>query len=142
MPSVASTSPLAGFKQKGTKIMSRPLTFLASILAASIGVAGPAFAHAHLQSATPADAAIVHAAPAELDLVFTEELNLKFSGATLTGPDKAAIETGAAALKGSDKTLVIPVSGKLEAGSYTVEWHVLSTDGHKTNGTYSFSVKP
>ncbi|MDU5691430.1 MAG: copper resistance protein CopC, partial [Citrobacter freundii] len=29
----------------------------------------------------------------------------------------------------------------LEAGKYTVDWHVVSVDGHKTKGQYTFSVK-
>ena len=28
-----------------------------------------------------------------------------------------------------------------QAGKYTVDWHVVSVDGHKTKGQYTFSVK-
>jgi methionine-rich copper-binding protein CopC len=38
--------------------------------------------------------------------------------------------------------LSVPVIGTLQPGIYTVEWHALSTDGHKTTGSYSFTVKP
>ena len=37
----------------------------------------PAFAHAHLKSATPAMGGTVATAPTELDLKFTEGVNLK-----------------------------------------------------------------
>jgi methionine-rich copper-binding protein CopC len=37
---------------------------------------------------------------------------------------------------------MVPVTDELVAGTYTVEWHVLSTDGHKSRGTYGFTVKP
>ena len=38
--------------------------------------------------------------------------------------------------------LTAPVKAKLMAGTYTVSWHAVATDdGHRTNGTYSFSVK-
>jgi methionine-rich copper-binding protein CopC len=109
---------------------------------ASLALAGQAFAHAHLKAAVPADKATVAASPAELDLSFSEELNLTFSGIKVTGPGKTGVKTGEASLKEDDKTLVVPVSGTLGAGSYTVEWHALSTDGHKTSGSYSFTVQP
>lgn len=108
---------------------------------ASIALAGQAFAHAHLQSSTPADKAAV-VSPGEIDLTFTEELNLKFSGVTLTGPDKGEVKLGDGMLEEGDKVLMVPVSDKLAPGSYTVDWHVLSTDGHKTSGTFTFTVNP
>jgi len=40
------------------------------------------------------------------------------------------------------KTLMVPLAETLSPGAYAVEWHILSTDGHKTNGTYAFTVKP
>ena len=108
-----------------------------------VAVSAPAFAHAHLTSATPAVNGIVATAPTELDLKFSEGLNLKFTGVKITGPAKAAVATGDAALSaGDDTTLVVPVSGTLAPGSYAVAWHALSTDGHKTSGIYTFTVKP
>ena len=105
--------------------------------------AAPAFAHAHLKSAVPAIGGTIATSPTELDLTFSEGLNLKFTGATVSGPDKAAVTTGDASLgSGGDTTLVVPVSGPLAAGTYMVAWHALSKDGHKTTGTYKFTVKP
>ncbi|WP_413991565.1 copper homeostasis periplasmic binding protein CopC [Labrys okinawensis] len=112
--------------------------------AALIGLAatGSAFAHAHLKSAVPAVNGTVDKAPTELDLTFTEDLNLKFSGVTVTGPDKAVVQTGTAMLMEKNTVLMVPLSGTLGAGTYTVSWHALSGDGHKTNGSYKFTVKP
>ena len=107
-----------------------------------LALAGQAFAHAHLQSATPAVDGIVAAAPTELDLTFSEDLNLKFSGIKVTGPDKAAVTTGEGMLMNKNTTLMVPVTGSLKAGTYTVDWHALSADGHKTQGSYKFTVKP
>jgi len=36
---------------------------------------------------------------------------------------------------------MVPVTGTLADGSYTVDWHALSGDGHKTHGSYTFTVK-
>ena len=70
-------------------------------------------------------------------------MNLAFTGVEVKGPGKKAVVTGKAALReGDDSTLVVPIAGTLPAGTYTVAWHALSTDGHKTSGTYTFTVKP
>jgi methionine-rich copper-binding protein CopC len=110
--------------------------------AISIAFAGQAVAHAHLTSAVPAADGAVKTAPSELDLTFSEGLNLKFSGIKVTGPDKATVKTGEGMLMNRGTTLMVPITDKLSAGKYTVEWHALSTDGHKTNGSYSFTIAP
>jgi methionine-rich copper-binding protein CopC len=116
---------------------------IVATLAFGLGLTGQASAHAHLTSATPAVGGTVATAPTELDLKFSEGLNLKFTGVKVTGPAKAPVATGDAALgAGDDTTLVVPISDALAAGSYSVAWHALSTDGHKTSGTYKFTVKP
>ncbi len=122
--------------------MSRTLTRSSLAAAAVIGLAGQAFAHAHLTSSSPADKAAVAASPTELDLSFSEALNLKFSGLTITGAGNVSVETGDPMLMQGDMVLMVPVSQTLAAGTYRVEWHVLSTDGHKTSGSYSFTVTP
>jgi len=107
-----------------------------------LGFAGQAFAHAHLTKSAPADKATVATSPAELDLHFSEELDITFSGLKIIGPDKAVVKTGNAMLMDAGKTLMVPLPETLGPGSYAVEWHVLSTDGHKSSGTYGFTVKP
>ena len=39
-------------------------------------------------------------------------------------------------------TAMMAGSGPLAAGTYKVEWHAVSTDTHKTQGSYSFTVNP
>lgn len=105
------------------------------------GLSSQAFAHAHLKSSTPADKSEVNT-PAELDLTFSEELNLRFTGVKVTGPKKYAVTTGDAMLMDGNVELMVPLSEKLAPGAYIVEWHALSADGHKTNGAFTFTVKP
>jgi len=116
--------------------------FTALLLVALLCTAGRALAHAHLTDSLPPDKATVAAAPAEIDLHFSEELNIKFSDAKITGPGKASVKTGAPVLVDEGKTLKVPLSEPLGPGAYSVDWRVLSTDGHKSNGNYSFTVKP
>lgn len=107
------------------------------------GLVGQAWAHAHLRESVPAADASVQTSPTELDLRFSEGLELAFTGLTLTAAGDKPIPTGPARLDPSDAALlVVPVVGALAAGAYTVDWHALSADGHKTQGRYVFSVKP
>lgn len=100
------------------------------------------WAHAHLQQQIPAANSEVSPAPTALTLNFSEGVEPGFSGVTLTGPDKRIIPVGKAARSESDKAqLIIPLNETLGGGLYTVEWHVVSVDGHKTKGQYQFSVK-
>ncbi|MDZ5449594.1 copper homeostasis periplasmic binding protein CopC [Labrys sp. ZIDIC5] len=122
--------------------VTRKVSSLILAAALGLGATGAALAHAHLKSSAPAGDSAV-AAPATLELHFSEGVDLKFSGVSLTGPDQKAIATGDAAHAGNDEaSLSVPVAAKLAPGKYTVQWHVLSKDGHKVKGSYSFDVKP
>ncbi len=110
----------------------------AALLAGTIG----ASAHAHLKTSAPAADAVV-TAPAEIDLAFTEGVNLRFTGLAIVGPGGAAVPVGPARLgPGGDATLVVPITGPLTAGLYTIAWHALAVDGHGTEGSFSFTVRP
>jgi methionine-rich copper-binding protein CopC len=98
------------------------------------------FAHAHLQSATPAANATV-SAPGELRLVFSEGIEPSFSVVTLTGSDGKSVALQALhTAPGDQKTLIVTPAATLVAGQYKVEWQALSVDTHKSNGTYNFKV--
>lgn len=108
---------------------------------ATVALSNAAHAHAHLQAAQPPIGGTVKEAPTELDLKFSEELNLKFTGVKVTGPDKKEVKTDNAMLMGGDKTFMVNLPAGLGDGTYKVEWHALSQDGHKTHGDYKFTVK-
>jgi methionine-rich copper-binding protein CopC len=121
-----------------------PVRLLPALLAAgAMLVSSQAFAHAHLKAATPAAESTVQNAPAALTLKFTEGLELKFSGVKVSGPGQADVAIGTATLDPKDDTLLnVPLPKTLAPGQYQVQWHAVATDGHKTNGTYRFTVQP
>jgi methionine-rich copper-binding protein CopC len=53
----------------------------------------------------------------------------------------AGIKTGAVKRNEKDKAQLIVPGTNAGAGTYQVDWHVVSVDGHKTKGSYHFSVK-
>ncbi|HEY0275005.1 MAG TPA: copper homeostasis periplasmic binding protein CopC [Paenirhodobacter sp.] len=115
-------------------------TLLISGCIATFAFAGQAMAHAHLSASVPAAEATVDS-PKLIEMTFTEPLELKLSTAMVMSSAGAHIATAAPVLGGDGMTLIVPLTGPLAAGTYGVMWQVLSVDGHKTSGNYSFSVK-
>lgn len=121
----------------------RRLPFLIAATAL-VAFAGAANAHPKLLSASQAANATV-AKPAQIKLQFSEKLMPAFSKADLTMaamPGMAAMKMpSTAALAADGRTLVVTPKGRLAAGRYTVDWHIVSTDTHKVAGNYAFTVK-
>ena len=119
----------------------------AAILVTAFAGVGAAEAHPKLLSAKPA-AASEGAAPARIELHFSEKLVPAFSGMdvqlvsmpgmTIKTPMKMPVKTSV----GPDGMTVIGEPGKpLSAGSYRVNWHVVSTDTHRVAADYMFTVR-
>lgn len=101
-----------------------------------------ASAHAHLKTETPAADSVLTASPTELSLGFSEGIEPNFSKITLTDASHKTVQTGKMVLAANDNTqAVLPLPAALSAGQYIVSWNVVSVDGHKTHGQYSFTVK-
>ncbi|MBW8756836.1 MAG: copper homeostasis periplasmic binding protein CopC [Burkholderiales bacterium] len=113
-------------------------TFTLAVLSLASAVA---FAHARLQSSTPANGASVGPAPTELRLQYNEPVEAAMSSVRITGPGDAAVATDrVVADPGDDKVLVQPLP-RLAAGDYRVQWTTMGHDGHHTKGEIRFAVK-
>ncbi len=99
-----------------------------------------AFAHAQLESSTPPVGGTVDS-PSQIRLEFSEGVEPKFSGLTLTGPDGASTLGAPSVETGHQNVLIVPVAKALAPGVYTVKWHAVSVDTHHTQGTFQFTVK-
>ncbi len=113
---------------------------LAVLLAAALS--STASAHAFLTRAVPPVGSTVKAAPTEVAITYSESVEPTFS--TIEVTDAAGTRVDARDLHispDSDKRLMIGLK-PLPAGTYTVTWHATSTDTHKTEGSYSFTVRP
>jgi len=94
-------------------------------------------AHAFLDHASPLVGSTVASAPAEVVLTFTQNLEASFSTVQVTGPGGARVDQGRASVSGNTMRVGIKSVGP---GSYRVQWHALSVDTHKTEGSFSFHV--
>ncbi|PVZ82777.1 hypothetical protein C9426_28555 [Serratia sp. S1B] len=122
--------------------MSAKIRLIGTIIVFSLGLfSQPLLAHAHLKTVIPAKDATVSPAPQVLMLNFSEGIELNFSKVKVSGADNQAVKTGKLVLApDNNKQLQVPIETQLMAGKYHVDWHIVSVDGHKTKGQYSFTV--
>jgi hypothetical protein len=107
----------------------------------ALAMASQALAHAHLTSSDPTAKATV-ASPKQITLHFTETLNPQFSGIELTMPQMANMAKPAKVAVSADKlSMVVTPNAPLPAGVYKVSWHAVTTDTHRTQGDFIFTVK-
>jgi methionine-rich copper-binding protein CopC len=111
-------------------------------MAALLGMATGADAHAFLDHARPAVGSSVAAAPAELQLWFTQALEPAFSTVQVVGPSGARVDQGPSRVGVDDPTRLSVGLQPLAPGRYRVIWRVVSVDSHVTNGDFSFTVGP
>lgn len=109
---------------------------LATLSAAFLIGATAAEAHARLAHASPAPGSTVATSPSEVTLSFTENLEPKFSGAEVQNAAGARVDQGSSA---SGNSMRVGLKS-LATGAYSVHWHALSVDTHKTKGTFNFRV--
>jgi copper resistance protein C len=122
--------------------MTRVSTIAIAASLAFVCAATGALAHAQLEKATPAVGGTV-ASATEIRLEFSEGVEPRFTGVTLTAPDGANVPLGAPKVEASDqRVLIVPIAKALAAGAYKVQWHAVSVDTHHTQGTFEFTVKP
>lgn len=122
-------------------------TVFAVAMAASVLTATAAQAHPKLNRATPAANAVV-AAPTRIQLVFSEALVAQFSGIDLTMTEMPGMKMGPMKMNGvtatvaaDGKTLVAALAKPLPVGTYKVDYHVVSADTHRIQGSYTFKVQ-
>lgn len=116
-------------------------------MAASVFAATAVQAHPKLSSATPAADTVV-AAPTKIQLVFSEALVEQFSGIDLTMTEMPGMKMGPMKMNGvkatlapDGKTLIATLAKPPTAGTYKLDYHVVSTDTHRIQGGYTFKVK-
>jgi copper resistance protein C len=107
------------------------ITLLLSLFATA------ADAHAMLERAEPRVGNKVASPPSEVTLWFTQKLEAAFSTITVTNAAGQRVDSGKVRVNGNQMSISIRAGG---AGSYRVNWQVLSVDTHRTNGNFTFQV--
>ncbi len=111
------------------------------VLLACFSIAQPVFAHAELVSSTPEANARLGRAPAQIALLFSEEVDPNFSQIRVLNTQGIQVDNGDSKVDAAERTRLTVSLRSLPDGVYTVVWRVVSADdGHLTEGSYPFAV--
>ena len=114
---------------------------LAGSLGLSLMLAGHAvLAHALLDHATPSVGGTVTTAPSEVAIMFSETVEPAFSSIVVQDAAGKRVDTGKAHIVSDDARQLAVGLKPVPAGTYTVTWHATSTDTHRTQGHFRFTV--
>jgi methionine-rich copper-binding protein CopC len=94
-------------------------------------------AHALLDHAEPRVGNKIASPPHQVTLWFTQKLEPAFSSVTVTNAAGERVDSGKARVSGNQMSVSLRPGG---AGTYRVNWRVLSVDTHTTDGSFTFQV--
>jgi methionine-rich copper-binding protein CopC len=121
----------------------RPLTAVLPavllVLAVLLGTGGAANAHDELTGSDPAEGATVEVLPPTLELDFS---NVPSGiGAQVQVLDEAGTDWADGPVSIVDRSASQALRSGAPAGSYTVNWRVVSSDSHPIEGTFAFRTQ-
>jgi copper transport protein len=122
--------------------MKRPRLFLLLIfLLLGVILAVPVSAHALLLSSNPLPNAVLATSPAQVELFFSEPVAQGLSSLIVFDSNGLQADQKDMRVDPSNPTRMTVSLPALETGVYTVSWKAVSaTDGHQTEGAFTFSV--
>jgi methionine-rich copper-binding protein CopC len=119
--------------------------YLLAVLTVSLLMAGQAFAHAHLKTSDPTQNAVVTQAPAQVTLKFSEDLEISMSKLEVKDSTSGdVVSTGKLSDGGQGKSTMQVTLNPLKKmkSKYQVNWKAVSTDTHRTQGSFEFIYDP
>lgn len=113
---------------------------MAVAVAAIAGLALPGVASAHATpiGTSPANGAVLDAAPRSVTIQFDDTVRVAGGTAAVDNTTRASVLGGPPAARG--RILTIPLRAHLGDGAYTVRWSIVSEDGHREEGVLAFGV--
>jgi copper resistance protein C len=112
-----------------------------SVLLASLAGFSPAFAHAFLVKADPAVGSTVAAAPHQMLMTYTEGLDVPFCSVTVKSATGTVVNGKPHSVAGHSNEMSVPLH-ITAPGTYSVTWHAVAVDTHRTQGNFKFTVAP
>jgi methionine-rich copper-binding protein CopC len=101
-----------------------------------------ASAHAFLDHADPGVGSQVSKSPAQVKIWFTQQPEHAFSTIKVLNSDGKQVDKNDTRTDPDDTKALIVSLPALPPGTYKVVWKVLTSDTHRTEGSFKFSIKP
>lgn len=113
--------------------------WLTTALAVAIVVApaNPAFAHSELLESTPAAGETLPEPPEQVELVFGENVQEQGGAIVVQAADGSRVDQ-ANTFATDANVATVQLAKTAPSGKYTVNYRVVSADGHIVNGTFSY----
>lgn len=122
--------------------LARSAALLSAMTIALVLLVAPsASAHATVVSTSPGDGSILTKAPAEVSVVFDEQVEIQPGALVVYAPDGHQVASGNAThVRGHPDSVMIELGAATQRGTYTAAWRVVSADSHPVSGGFTFSV--
>lgn len=130
-----------GVRQTAWRLVAGSATALAIVGGAVLGLAGPASAHNYMIASTPKVDGTLTSLPKAFEITTNDRL-LDIGGSTsgfafrIVGPDGKYYDDGCVDVDGPSMTTPAALGA---SGKYTVEWQIVSADGHTVSDEYAFT---
>ncbi|MEH0146251.1 copper resistance CopC family protein [Corynebacterium sp. Q4381] len=125
--------------------VSFPRSAAATGVAAALLLAPAAGAHDAVIGGSPANGEVVATFPSTLELTFSGQPKDGFNTVALSrvgGGGADIVYTGEPDVRGQDVVLDLPGDFAAEPGEYQIGFQIVSSDGHATKGTTTFTYAP
>lgn len=125
------------------KLLIRKITTFAMSLAmfSLLFQVNSALAHATLVKSDPPRRASLSSSPKQIQLWFNEKIEGSYASVTVLDSNKKSITENNPEVVLDDPKSVILNIPQMEPGRYTVQYRVMSVDGHVIASSYDFSIK-
>jgi methionine-rich copper-binding protein CopC len=117
------------------------MSLAVAVVLATVLSSGEVFAHALLDKSEPARRAVLTHAPAHVRLWFNERLEPAFCELSVLDAEGRSATAQAARVSAQNPKLLELALPTLGPGVYTVQYKVVSVDGHTVKASYTFTVK-
>lgn len=125
------------------KLLIRKITTFAISLAmlSLLFQVNSVLAHATLVKSDPPRRASLSLSPKQIQLWFNEKIEGSYASVTVLDSNKKSItENNPEVVLDDPKSVVLNIP-QMEPGRYTVQYRVMSVDGHVIASSYDFSIK-
>lgn len=120
----------------GSPGLLRLVLGLLLVAVTSLLIAAPATAHSYLNGSDPKDGETLEQAPAQVTLMFSDEVRDTGLGVTAQGPGEGFLLDATA----TARKVIARWPDASAPGKYTVSYRVVSIDGHVMEGSITFRI--
>jgi methionine-rich copper-binding protein CopC len=115
------------------------LVLTGATIVATMTASRPARAHAFPAAEEPLVGSTISTAPKQVSIKFDAPIESLFAQLEVVDSGGNQQDSAGPAVDADQHTLSVPVK-PLKPGDYTVKWSVVAQDGHRTEGSYTFTL--